>query len=233
MTRSRTNTGRLSLLSALLAPLVMLLCPALAAAAGYQVDPEPPVWVGMGLGTGKVVSAAPAPSADHHGFVFSLDVGYRFNPQLGLGLEFGVIAPYHGCHRLGCTATSTDFAPGFHHWFAIGEFRPSNTGWRLRAGAGISTMCYEYYKSRESAFEKLINVFLGGDVSTNYSISCNSLKAFGAGASIGYQWPVGRAAGSVGVQLRGETAKYAASAKAGTSAFRHRGVALQLQLNFN
>ena len=212
-----------------------MLAPALAAAGSttYQDDLESGAWLGLGLGGGKIATAGQAPSADRGVFTFNLDAGYRITPQWGIGFEFGVIGPTSGCDGLGCTPASPDFAPNFLHWFAVGEYRPDNTGWRLRAGAGFSTMCYRYYRSHTSALENFVNVLLGGDGSTSDSISCHSLKAFGAAASIGYQWSLRGSPTSLGLQLRGEAANFSASTRAVTPAFHHRAVTLQLQLNMN
>jgi hypothetical protein len=210
-----------------------LLCPALAGASDYDIELDSGGWLGLGVGAGKMVSAPHAPSADRSGFAISLDGGYRFNRQWGLGLEFGVLTASDGCDGLGCTSATPGFAPNFLHWFAVGEYRPPGSGWRLRGAAGLSSMCYRWYKSRASALGKFVNALLGGNDPTEYSISCNSLKALGVSASVGYQWRLRDSPASLGVQLRGEAADFSASAKAGTQAFHHRGVTLQLQLSTN
>ena len=210
-----------------------LLCPLMANADGYELDPESSFWVSGGLGAGQVVSGSHAPSADRSGFTLNIDVGRRFNSQWGLGLEFGAIAPSGGCDGLSCTTASPDFAPSFSHLFAVGEYRPANSGWRLRGGAGLSSMCYSWYKSHVNAFEKFINVLLGEDDPTDYSVRCRNLTALGISAAVGYQFSFPDSHTSLGLQLRGEAANYSASAKAGLPAFHHRAVVLLAVLSFN
>lgn len=205
----------------------------MANAGGSELDPEASFWVGAGLGAGKVVSGSRAPSADRSGFALNIDVGRRFNSQWGLGLEFGAIAPSGGCDGLSCTSTSPDFAPSFSHFFAVGEYRPASSGWRLRGGAGLSTMCYSWYKRHANAFEKFIDVLLGNDPPTDYSISCRTLSALGISAAVGYQWSLPRSDASLGLQLRGEAANFRASTKAGLPAFHHRAVVLMGVLSLN
>ncbi|HTQ35633.1 MAG TPA: hypothetical protein VMH77_01245 [Steroidobacteraceae bacterium] len=193
------------------------------------------IWVGVGVGNGTVESAAPAPAAGLSAFAGSIDAGYRITREWGLGIDVGVIAPLGGCGGHQCSPAQYDFAPDFAHWFLLSEYRPGG-GWRLRAGAGISSMCYHYYKGSAPSWEYVVAVLLDD---SDYDPDapqwrCNSLSAFGASASIGYQWRIGRdSPASVGLQLRGEMADFAASSNAGTPAFRHRAVTLQMQFAFN
>lgn len=219
--------------AAWLVPMIALLCPSMAGAAGNDVEPESRMWLGVGLGAGKVMATSHAPSADRSGFSLAIGGGYRFNSRWAAGLEFGVIAPGSGCDGLGCTSASPDFAPNFVHWFAVGEYRPANTGWRLRAGAGVSSMCYRWYRSRSNALEQFVSALLGGDASTSDSVGCRNLDAFGYSVAVGYQWELPGSRASLGVQLRGEAADHGASDKAGTPAFKHRAVALQVQVGLN
>lgn len=225
----------------------MLLSPVLAHAAHSPYDddvlaPEP-FWLSMGFGSGTVNSLAPAPSAGRDAFSFSVDAGMRLTPEWGAGLEFGVVAPSGGCTGHHCTPSVPDFAPAFTHWFLIGEYRsPYDRHLRLRAGLGVSNMCYSYYKAQGSAWEEILE-FLAILLSDDYDPgdfdhhgthwACRSLSALGGSVSVGYQWQLGRSRSSVGLQLRAEAAHFAASSKAGTPAFRHRAVMLQVQLNLN
>ncbi len=227
-----TGSGRTQAASAMAwLVLITLLCPAVAGSS--ELEPESTFWGSLGLGAGKVASDAPAPSADRSGFALNIEGGYRFNSQWGLGLEFGAIATSGGCDGLGCTPASPDFAPNFSHFFAVGEYRPANSGWRLRGGAGISSMCYSWYKSHANALEKFFNVLLGNDDPTDYSISCRSLSALGVSAAVGYQWSFPDSHASLGLQLRGEAANFSASARAGLPAFHHRSVVLLAVLSLN
>jgi hypothetical protein len=134
-----------------------------------------------------------------------------------------------------------NFAPDFTRWFLIGEYRPpgADRGWRLRAGVGVSNMCYRHYKTTQSAWERFIEYLLFDDEDYyDYSAdrtywSCKSLSALGGSVSVGYQWELKDTRTSVGLQLRGEAANYAASTTAGTPAFRHRALMLQVQFNIN
>jgi hypothetical protein len=216
----------------------LLLCPVLAGAQSRYagVDPDNPFWLGLGVGGGKLQSAASAPSAERDAFSFSVDVGVRIARDWGLGLEYGLVMPQGGCGGHGCTPQRSDFAPNFSHWFLIAEHRPPDSGVRLRAGAGVSSMCYRYYKAQGDFWEEFVEALVFRDDTVDYDDThwdCKSLRALGGLVSVGYQWPISEGEGSIGVQLRGEAAKFAASSKAGTQAFRHRAVTMQIQLNLN
>lgn len=192
-------------------------------------------WLGVGLGTGSITSSAPAPSAQRDGFAANLDFGYRLTPSWGLGFEIGIIAPAGGCGARYCAPTDPQFAPNFAHWFGVSEWRPGNAGWRIRASAGLSTMCYDYYHSDNPGWATFWNVVLFGDVQVGSvgSTRCRTLDALGAAVSVGYQWPLGESGTSMGLQLRGEAANFAASSEAGLPAFHHRALMLLLQMNLN
>jgi len=229
-------------------PAVLLLCPAFAGARspGYYEDYDDfdshRPWLGVGLGNGAVESQAPAPAAGLNAFGGSIDAGYRITPEWGLGLEFSVIAPRGGCGGHHCSSVLPDFAPDFTHWFLLGEYRPGGggggdgdgSGWRLRAGAGVSSMCYRYYRHEALTWESVVVAILfddqdAGSLETR-AWGCKRLSTFGASASIGYQWRVGKEVpASVGLQLRGEMADFAASSNATTPAFRHRALIMQMQ----
>jgi hypothetical protein len=100
-------------------------------------------------------------------------------------------------------------------------------------------MCYSYYKTEGSGWEEFLE-FLEvvlfddhDDDSSGPHWNCKSLSALGGSVSVGYQWEIEHSRTSIGVQLRAEAANFAASNKAGTPAFRHRAVMLQIQLNLN
>jgi hypothetical protein len=215
----------------------LLLWPALAAARSFALDEDPgtPWWLGLGFGSGTITSTAPAPSADRSGIAASIDGGFRFSPEWGLGLEFGVVGPASGCNGRGCSYGEPHFAPDFTHWFLIGELRPGNGGMRLHVGAGLTSMCYSYYDAERPTWEVFLDAVIFGDPVDDMRTTrqCDHLHAFGASASVGYQWPLRYSHTSLGVQLRAEAANFAASTRALTPAFHHRALALQLQLNFN
>ncbi len=200
-------------------------------------------WLSMGIGGGKVGSTATAPSAGRDAIDFSVDTGIRLTPRWGIGLEYGIVAANSGCGGHHCTPSAPDFAPDFTRLFLIGEYRPPHDrGLRLRAGVGVSNMCYSYYKADgSSAWEDFLE-FLAIVLSDDYHYdrdhdgthwSCKSLSALGGSVSVGYQWQIARSNTSVGLQLRAEAANFAASSKAGTAAFHHRAAMLQVQLSFN
>jgi hypothetical protein len=195
-------------------------------------------WADLALGGGSITSARPAPSADRDVISGNIDVGLRIHPEWGLGTEFGVIGPTSGCGgRTECNPRRPDFAPNVTRWFLIGEYRPGDRGMQLRVGAGPTWMCYRYYETSTSAWDKLLNaLFLGDDGSAKpeRSIGCKHLRALGASVSVGYQWQLGEdAPASIGLQLRGEAANFGANSKAGTPAFHHRALMMQVQLSIN
>ncbi|MEJ0099649.1 MAG: hypothetical protein WDO12_07905 [Pseudomonadota bacterium] len=198
-------------------------------------DPWTRGWLAIGVGSGSIASAGPAPSASRDAFAFSIDTGYRINRQWGLGLEYGVLAPNGGCGGHHCTPADPDFAPDFSHWFLLAEQRPGDGGLRVRAGVGVSSMCYRYYRARDSGWHRFWQALIFDDDQDEGSISwhCKSLHALGAAASIGYQWALPDSLSSVGLQLRGEAANFAESSTAGTPAFHHRAVMLLVQFDIN
>jgi hypothetical protein len=164
-----------------------------------------------------------------------VDAGLRFTPEWGAGLEYGVITANSGCGGHSCTPADSDFAPDFSHFFLVAENRLLKR-LRLRAGVGLSSMCYSYHRTHSSDLEQFVEALFFDDDDYLYDDSTHwecksSLKALGGSVSIGYQWPLSDPRSSIGLQLRGEAANFAASSTAGTPAFRHRAVTLQVQLN--
>jgi hypothetical protein len=195
-------------------------------------------WLSVGLGGGTVKSAAPAPSAGRDAFGASIDTGIRFTPAWGIGLEYGIVAPGSGCGGHHCSPSEPEFAPDFTRWFLIGEYRPPNDRrLRLRVGVGVSNMCYSHYRAEgASAWQEFLEAVLFDDYDVDTEgthWSCKSLSALGGSVSLGYQWELEDTHSSIGLQLRAEGANFAASSKAGTPAFRHRAVMLQVQFNIN
>jgi hypothetical protein len=201
-------------------------------------------WLGVGLGGATVHSLAPAPSAGRNAFAASLDFGYRFTPQWGLGLEFGTVAPVSGCADRKCTVTSAEFAPNFTRMFAFGEFRPRDSGLRFRAGAGVSRFCYRSHWSNSSwswgdtlnlALQVLGDELIDDTIGGTGGYRCDDRKkALGGALSVGYDWPVADGAPvSMGLRLSGEAANFSATPAVGLPAFRHRAVMLTLHLNIN
>jgi hypothetical protein len=218
---------------------IALLCPMLSLAAGQQrddYDESIPFWAGIGFGGGSITSDGLAPSGGRDVFTGNIEIGYRISRQFGLGVEYGLIVPTSGCRGMGCSPSKPEFAPDFSRWFLMGEYRPHDGGLRLRASAGVSTMCYRYYKGRRSTWDRFWDAVLfgndGDDLSNDTSRRCKSLQALGAAVSVGYQWSL-EDRGSLGLQLRGEAANYDASARAGTPDFKHRAAMMQLQFSFN
>lgn len=219
----------------------MLLGPVLAHAQAPYYDDDfarDPYWLSVGIGGGAVTSTSRAPSAKRDAFGASIDAGIRFTPHWGIGLEYGVVAPVSGCGEHHCSPSEPEFAPDFTRWFLIGEYRPpGNRGLRLRAGVGVSSMCYDHYRAEgASAWEEFLEAVLLDDYDVDSDGShwaCRSLSALGGSVSLGYQWELKDTHGSIGLQLRAEGANFAASNKAGTPAFRHRAVMMQVQFNIN
>lgn len=217
--------------------LVLLPLPALSAAAtAGEYDPLRRFWVGVGVGGGNVESLAPAPSAGRGALNGSLEVGYRLNPNWGVGLELGAFAPLSGCPDLGCGETA-DFAPTFNRFFAFGELRPRDSGLRLRAGVGMSRFCYERHWDADawSMFDTLMVVVFDSDElysDGSGAWRCDGARrAFGGVVSVGYDWQAGRNAPvSLGLRLSAEAANFSASPGIGLPAFRHRALMLSLHL---
>jgi hypothetical protein len=214
-------------------------------AGQWKDDPGSAWWLSVGAGGADVRSLSPAPSAGRGGVAASIDFGYRFTPQWGLGFEFGAVAPTSGCPDWECAGTVAEFAPSFTRMFAFGEFRPRDTGWRFRAGAGVSRFCHHrYWSSSAWSWGDTLDVMLSGllDVGPEYETyggsgawRCDArVNALGGAVSMGYDWPVAEGSPvSVGVRLSAEAANFDATPSIGLPAFRHRALMLTLHLNIN
>ncbi len=195
-------------------------------------------WAGVGIGGGVVKSVDPAPSAGRHGLDGSIEVGFRLTPSWGLGMELGALAPVSGCRDLGCGEVA-DFAPTFNRLMAFGEFRPRNSGLRLRAGVGMSRFCLARHWDHDawSLFDTLLLVFDEDHIYSEGSgaFRCDAARrAVGGAVSVGYDWQAGRNAPVwLGVRLSAEAARFSESPGAGLPAFRHRAVMLSLHLRVN
>lgn len=212
--------------------------------ARFTEDSLQRFWLSAGLGGAAVHSVASAPSADRNGIAASIDVGYRFSPQWGMGFEYGVVAPTSGCTVWQCAGSVGGFAPNFTRALAFGEYRPRHSRWRFRAGAGVSRFCYSHHWS-ESAWgwgdtlEVLISAIVDEDYDDDGQRSgawrCDGrTKALGAAVSMGYDWPIKDGAPvSMGVRLTAETARFGGTPAIGLPGFRHRALMLSLHLNIN
>jgi hypothetical protein len=197
-------------------------------------------WLGADLGGAGVHSLVPAPSAGRKAIAASLEIGYRVTPQLGLGFEYGGVAPLSGCAEFGCGSAPADFAPNFTRLLAFGEFRPRDSGWRLRAGAGVSRFCYsQHWDDSAWGWGDTVTVILFGDEDDTFegtgAYRCDArVKALGGAVSVGYDWPVKRGSPvATGLRLSVEAANFGAAPAIGLPAFRHRAVMLTLHLNIN
>lgn len=202
-------------------------------------------WVSAGLGSAVVQSGKPAPSAGRSGLSASVDVGYRHNAEWGLGFEYALVAPLAGCTVWDCAASLGDFAPNFTRLMAFAEYRPQPSGWRFRAGTGVSRFCYQRHWSESAwgwgdALELVISGLLDDDyvddpASRSGAWRCDGrAKALGAMVSLGYDWRVHRSSPlSMGWRLTAEAANFDRTPAIGLPAFRHRAVMLSLQLNIN
>jgi hypothetical protein len=200
------------------------------------------LWLGVGLGSATVRSVAPAPAAGRGAVAASLDIGYRVTPQWGLGLEFGTVAPVHGCADVNCSGTVAAFAPNISRMFAFGEFRPQHSGWRLRAGAGVSNFCYRrHWAPGAWSWVDTLNLLLNDQSINNETVSgsgayrCDARNhALGGALSLGYDRPAAQGTPlSMGLRLSAEAANFGATPAVGLPAFRHRALMLTLQLNIN
>jgi hypothetical protein len=208
-------------------------------------EPAPGLWLGAGLGAASVKSMYPAPSAGRDALAASADLGYRFTPHWGLGMEFAAVVPVDGCADWQCAGSPAVFAPTFTRITAFGEFRPGHSGWRLRAGAGASRFCYSRHWS-DSAWSigdtlgLLLTAALDGDVdegsdSGSGAYRCDArMRALGGVVSVGYDWPVSANRPiTAGLRLTAEAANFGATPAIGLPAFRHRAVMLTLHVNIN
>lgn len=222
---------------------IILTIAALAATTLQAREPRvvPGPWLSVGVGGATVSSPSPAPAAGLEGVAASIEVGYHFTPQWGMGLDFGAIAPVQGCRYWDCTNAPVDFAPNFTRVFAFGEYRPRESGWRFRASAGVSRFCYGRYWSDSAwnwgdfAMLLLDDDYLYDTVSGSGAWRCNArTRALGGSLSVGYDWAVAsQAPVSMGVRLTAEAANFDATSRIGVPAFRHRAVTLTLHLNVN
>ena len=204
-------------------------------------DQQQPFWLGFDVGAAVVQSLAPAPSAGRDGLAASIELGYRFAPEWGLGLEYGGVVPFSGCAQSGCGQSQQDFAPNFSRFFAFGEYRARDSGVRLRAGFGVSRFCYRRHWSEDAwSWVDTINFTIsallddddyGGGTG---AWRCDAArKALGGSLSVGYDWPVANNSGSLGVRLTAEAADYDRTPGADLPAFRHRALLLTVHLNLH
>jgi len=221
----------------------VIVCPA-AMAQRFDEEQAAPWWVDVGVGGANLSSPGPAPGIDQGGLAASLDFGLRFTPHWGLGLEFGAVAPSHGCAAWQCEVSAPEFAPAFTRLFAVSEFRPGHSGWRLRAGAGLSRYCYRAHWSStawswtdtlDMALLLLGDGPLDGRIDGSGGYLCDAHKnALGGAVSVGYDWRVStRAPVSMGVRLSAEAADFSARGPDDLPALRHRAVMLTLHLKFD
>jgi hypothetical protein len=233
-------------LKALLASLACVAACATAWAqrvGGPQEAPLVGPWLSVGLGGAAVTSTVPAPSAGRGAMAASLDFGYRFTPQWGLGLDLGAVLPLRGCADWDCAGTAAQFAPDFTRIHLFSEYRPRNEGWRFRAGLGVSRFCYRSQWSDTAwSWTDAVNAFLEafdgdsqGTIEGSGNYRCGARKnALGGMVSVGYDWPVAAEAPvTMGVRLTAEAAGFHDTPAIGLPAFRHRSVMLTLHLNLN
>jgi hypothetical protein len=167
-------------------------------------------WLGAGIGAAQrdYGSAAPGETA----FAFTLEAGMRITPHWGLGLELGANMAGSGCSF--CGPYGGGLNTEFDHFFLVGEYRPKEYGWRLRAGVGVSAY----------------------DLSYGYGMDYPSytVNTFGAGLSAGYQWRLHTvSAMSLGVRLSGEAAHFTPRSNLDTGSVSYSAVTLTVQLAFN
>jgi hypothetical protein len=225
------------LLSILIIGAWSILLPAQAQAQGSAS----PFWAGVGLGGGSVESIVPAPAAGRGVVAASMEIGYRLRPEWGIGVELGAIGPLSGCEEWDCGSSPTHFAPNFSRLLAFGEFRPRDSGLRVRAGLGVSRFCYERHWD-DAGWSPVDFVLALIDESYLYTAdggsgawNCDASRhALGGSLSIGYDWRVDRNSPLyMGLRLTAEAADFSASPSIGIPKFRHRAVMLTLQMHVN
>jgi hypothetical protein len=158
--------------------------------------------------------------------------------DFGLGVELGAVAPLSGCRDWPCGA-ATDFAPSFTRVFAFGEYRPGDSGLRLRAGLGMSRFCYQrHWDTNAWSMFDTVMLLIDEDyvqpTGGSGAYRCDAArKTLGGSVSIGYDWRLRDSPLQMGVRLSGEAANYSASPVADLPGFRHRAVILTLHLRLN
>ena len=218
--------------------------PALAQRAGAPGGDPHTWWLSLGLGGAAVGSRTPAPSAGRGAVAASLDFGFRITPKWGLGLELGAVSPVDGCSNWDCAGTSAQFAPDFTRIHVFSEYRLRESGWRFRAGLGVSRFCYRSHWSDSAwTWGDTLNTALilldgnppEGTISGSGGYRCDARQnALGGVVSVGYDWPVTtQAPVSMGLRLSAEAAGFQDTPAIGLPAFRHRAVMLTLHLKVN
>jgi len=220
---------------------IAVLAMPLAALAQHPADARgyrQPFWLGVGFGGSVVRSLAPSPSADRDGLAASVELGYRLNPDWAMGLEYGGVLPFSGCAHWDCGDSQSDFAPNFTRFFAFGEYRPRDSGLRLRAGFGVSRFCYRrHWDEHGWSWADTINLMLDDDDLQDSdggtgAWQCDaSSKALGGLVSVGYDWPLAAGSAAMGVRLTAEAANHARSPGTDLSSFGHRAVMLTVHFN--
>lgn len=227
----------------LLAALCMLAAPFPALAQGAAPSGDElfePYWFGVGLGGGTVRSLAPAPSAGRNVLAVNMELGYRFRADWGVGLEFGAIVPFTGCAQWDCDRGAAGFAPNFSRFSGFAEYRPRHSGWRLRAGMGVSRFCYRSYWSDNAwSWIDTLGVLLLDDYLDDMETGsgawrCDAARrALGGSVSAGYDWPLSHTSATMGLRLAVEAADFDGTPKVGMPAFRHRAVTMTLHLTLH
>jgi hypothetical protein len=167
-------------------------------------------WLGGGIGVAQANYGSAAPG--NTGLALTLEGGWRITPHWGLGLELGMNMTDPSCKICGTDAGNRKTQ--FNHLFLVAEYRPRESGWRLRAGAGESEIDVYYWDGWEYI--------------------TNSVTTFGMGLSAGYQWRLGSDSPlSLGVRLSGETANFPARSNLGTAPVPYSATTLTVQLVFN
>jgi hypothetical protein len=148
-------------------------------------------WFGGGLGEAQLGSKLQDPGAADSGMNVNLELGLEVTPRWGLGIEIGgnTFNSTNLCNQKSCIDLGGGAYDEFDHFYAFGEYRPKNSGWRLRAAAGYAAYCTG------------LNQVWGDCFDTRTTV--------GASASVGYDWrwsatsPV-----RFGLRLSGETARF-------------------------
>jgi Outer membrane protein beta-barrel domain len=165
-------------------------------------------WLGAGIGAVQLDYGSAAASGDT-GFAMTFEGGVHISQHWGLGVEAALYSTGSNCKY--CGPASSNLNVGFDHFFLVGEFRPGDSGWRLRVGAGVS------------------DTWL-----VDGSYNSTTVSAFGAGVSAGYQWRLPTATPmSLGVRLSGETAHFPARHSLEVASLQYSAVTLTMQLSLD
>jgi hypothetical protein len=179
-------------------------------AAPSAEAPAPRGWLAAGIGSAWTAHSSSSPASGNQGFAWSVEGGRWLSSRLGVGIEVGsnVVQSFARCGLEFCNSGAQDLKRGksFDHLYAVADYRPVATGWRLRLAAGVLQYCW----------------------GTDIDGVCHTKSALGIGASVARFWRL-RGEQSLGLRLGTETAHFGAGVATNQTPFAYRATLLSLQ----